>query len=78
MTPRVRLARVTFTLTDDELGVKRTALARYTSQQEQMGVLLAALTRRTEPFTVFSSKPLHHIGRMIESRGPVAPTPGRR
>jgi LmbE family N-acetylglucosaminyl deacetylase len=60
------LGRTALPLTDDEISAKRTALAKYVSQQEAMAVLLAAFVRRTEPFTVLTGADLQHIEQMIE------------
>jgi LmbE family N-acetylglucosaminyl deacetylase len=57
---------VTLALDDAEVAGKRRALARYTSQQEEMASLLAAFVRRTEPFSVFERDDVVHVDRAIE------------
>jgi LmbE family N-acetylglucosaminyl deacetylase len=53
-------------LSNAEIDVKRAALARYATQQEEMAPLLAGFVRRTEPFTVFSNVQLEHVERLVE------------
>jgi LmbE family N-acetylglucosaminyl deacetylase len=76
--PPRKLAVVALTLNELEVDLKRTALARYTTQQDEMAPLLAGFVRRTEPFTVFTKAQFPHIGRLIERRKPTpAPTSSR-
>lgn len=64
--PARGLSQTMLTLTDGEVAAKGAALAKYASQQEELGSLLAAFVRHTEPFTVFTTAELRRIGRMIE------------
>ena len=72
--PPRQLAVTALVLTDAEVGLKGTALARYATQQEVMGSLLAGFVRRTEPFTVFSKAQFEHLGRLIRPHR-LKPTP---
>ena len=63
--PRRGAEHVVLTLGDAEVRAKRAALARYESQQREMGPFLAAFVRQTEPFSVFAPDELEHIDRTI-------------
>jgi LmbE family N-acetylglucosaminyl deacetylase len=76
--PARGLARVALTITDEEISVKRAALARHVTQQEVIPYLLALFVRRTEPFTAMTRAQLASVESMIEPRTRVTPTAPRR
>jgi len=66
--PERGLARALLTLTDAEVATKARALGEYETQQEEIGSLLGAFVRRTEPFTIFTAAAVRHVGQTIERR----------
>jgi LmbE family N-acetylglucosaminyl deacetylase len=76
--PARSLARFALTLTDQEIRVKRAALARHVTQQEVIPYLLALFVRRTEPFTVMTRVQLRSVEPMIEHRMRATPSATRR
>ena len=64
------LARTELLLTHAEAQRKDAALARYQTQQREMGPVLGAFVRSTEPFTVLSVPFIRHVSARIEGISP--------
>jgi LmbE family N-acetylglucosaminyl deacetylase len=75
--PARGLARVALTVSDEEVRVKRAALAQHVTQQEVIPYLLALFVRRTEPFTVMTKAQLNRVEPMIEHQARTTPTTTR-
>jgi LmbE family N-acetylglucosaminyl deacetylase len=63
--PPRRIEQAALALSDAEVRAKRTALARYQSQQEATASFLAAFVRRTEPFSLFTRRGVERVDRLI-------------
>ncbi len=65
-------------LTENELGVKRMALAKHASQMQELPHLLTLFLRGTEPFTVLPPDEVDRVGDVIESHMPARHPPRTR
>lgn len=59
-------SRECLSLTDNEIRLKREALAQYQTQQRAMGDFLSAFVRKTECFTVLNPASTHSIENVLE------------
>ncbi len=58
-------ARTAFMLSEGEVAVKGSALAKYVSQEEVIPGLLAAFVRRSEPFVLLTASELRETEHMV-------------